>query len=66
VQNVSVSRTLRGGFSFLEIVSDWHNEIKPHLSLNIEALETPIQAFQRKLPLEKTEAIQTIQDAKKI
>jgi hypothetical protein len=42
----------------------WHNEVKPHLSLNIEALETPIQAFQRKLPLEKTEAIQTIQDAK--
>ena len=42
----------------------WHNEIKPHLSLNIEALETPIQAFQRKLPLEKTQAIQTIQDAK--
>jgi transposase InsO family protein len=26
----------------------WHNEIKPHLSLNIEALETPIQAFHRK------------------
>jgi putative transposase len=42
----------------------WHNEVKPHLSLNIETLETPIQAFQRKLPLEKTEAIQTIQDAK--
>jgi len=42
----------------------WHNEIKPHLSLNIEALETPIQAFHRKLPLEKAEAIQTIQDAK--
>jgi putative transposase len=42
----------------------WHNEIKPHLSLNIEALETPIQAFHRKQPLEKTEAIQTTQDAK--
>ena len=42
----------------------WHNEIKPHLSLNIESLETPIQAFQRKQPLEKTEAIQTTQDAK--
>jgi len=42
----------------------WHNEIKPHLSLNIEALETPIQAFHRKLPLEKAEATQTIQDAK--
>jgi hypothetical protein len=37
----------------------WHNEIKPHLSLNIETLETPIQAFQRKLPLEKTERIET-------
>jgi putative transposase len=42
----------------------WHNEVKPHLSLNIETLETPIQAFHRKLPLEKTEAIQTTQDAK--
>ena len=42
----------------------WHNEIKPHLSLHIETLETPIQAFHRKLPLEKTEAIQTTQDAK--
>jgi putative transposase len=42
----------------------WHNEIKPHLSLNIETLETPIQAFHRKRPLEKTETIRTIQDAK--
>jgi len=42
----------------------WHNEIKPHLSLNIETLETPIQAFQGKLPPERTESIQTIQDAK--
>jgi len=42
----------------------WHNQIKPHLSLNIETLETPIQAFHRKQPLEKTETIQTTQDAK--
>ena len=28
----------------------WHNEVKPHMSLNFEALETPIQAFHRKLP----------------
>jgi len=42
----------------------WHNEVKPHLSLNIETLETPIQAFHRKQPLEKTEVIQTTQDAK--
>ena len=31
---------------------------------NIETLETPIQAFHRKLPPQKTEATQTIQDAK--
>ncbi len=37
----------------------WHNEIKPHISLNIETLETPIQAFYRKLPLEKTEITKT-------
>jgi putative transposase len=42
----------------------WHNEIKPHLSLNLETLETPIQAFHRKQPPQKTETIQTIQDAK--
>jgi putative transposase len=51
-------------FKSIDEYVQWHNEIKPHLSLNIEALETPIQAFQRKLPLEKAEAIQTIQDAK--
>jgi putative transposase len=40
----------------------WHTQIKPHF--NIETLETPIQAFHRKQPLEKTEATQTTQDAK--
>ena len=28
----------------------WHNEVKPHLSLDFENLETPIQAFHRKKP----------------
>ena len=51
-------------FKSVEEYVHWHNEVKPHLSLNIETLETPIQAFHRKLPLEKTEAIQTTQDAK--
>jgi putative transposase len=51
-------------FKSIDEYVHWHNEIKPHLSLNIESLETPIQAFQRKQPLEKTEAIQTTQDAK--
>ena len=44
----------------------WHNEIKPHLSLHIETLETPIQAFHGKLSLQKTENIPTIQDAEKM
>jgi putative transposase len=40
----------------------WHNEVKPHLSLNIEALETPIQAFHRKQPTkqEKTETAEPL------
>jgi putative transposase len=54
----------RHQFKSVDEYVHWHNEVKPHLSLNIESLETPIQAFHRKLPLEKTEAIQTTQDAK--
>jgi putative transposase len=42
----------------------WHNEIKPHMSLNWENLETPIQAFHRKLPQDKKNLTQIIQDAK--
>jgi putative transposase len=37
-------------FKSIDEYVHWHNEIKPHLSLNIEALETPIQAFHRKQP----------------
>jgi putative transposase len=54
----------RHQFRSIDEYVHWHNEIKPHLSLNIEALETPIQAFHRKLPPQETEATQTIQDAK--
>jgi len=46
-------------FKSIDEYVNWHNEIKPHLSLNIETLETPIQAFHRKLPLEKTEMTET-------
>jgi len=42
----------------------WHNEIKPHMSLNWENLETPIQAFQRKLPEDRKNLLPTTQDAK--
>jgi putative transposase len=54
----------RHQFKSIDEYVHWHNEIKPHLSLNIETLETPIQAFHRKLPLQKAENIPTIQDAK--
>ena len=46
-------------FKSIDEYVQWHNEVKPHLSLNIETLETPIQAFWRKLPLEKRERIET-------
>jgi putative transposase len=40
----------RHQFKTIDEYVHWHNEIKPHLSLNIETLETPIQAFHRKQP----------------
>jgi putative transposase len=42
----------------------WHNTIKPHMSLDWENLETPIQAFHRKLPEDRKNLIQITQDAK--
>jgi putative transposase len=42
----------------------WHNEIKPHMSLDWENLETPVQAFHRKLPEDRKGLTQIIQDAK--
>jgi putative transposase len=46
-------------FKSIDEYVHWHNKIKPHMSLNWEALETPIQAFHRKLPPEKTEITET-------
>ena len=42
----------------------WHNEIKPHMSLNWEELETPLQAFHRKLPEDRNTLISATEDAK--
>jgi len=42
----------------------WHNEIKAHMSLNYEALEKPIQAFQRKLPEDRIHLTNITQEAK--
>jgi putative transposase len=49
----------RHQFGSLEEYVRWHNEVKPHLSLNIEELETPIQAFHRKLPPERQAIVPT-------
>lgn len=29
---------------------DWYNNIRPHMSLNLDVLETPSQAYVRKMP----------------
>jgi len=38
----------RHQFKHIDEYVHWHNEVKPHLSLDFENLETPIQAFHRK------------------
>jgi len=41
-------------FESLDELMRWYNEVKPHLSLRFEDLETPAKAFYRKLPPERT------------
>jgi transposase InsO family protein len=52
----------RHQFKSIDEYVHWHNEIKPHMSLNWETLETPIQAFQRKQrpKQEKTETAEPL------
>ena len=40
----------RHRFNSIDEYVHWQNEVKPHLSLDFENLETPIQAFHRKKP----------------
>ncbi len=42
----------RQAFTSKEEFLTWYNEIRPHLSLRFEELETPEQAFQRKMKAE--------------
>jgi putative transposase len=41
-------RQKRNMYDSLQDFVYWYNQIKPHLSLNFDELETPIQAFRRK------------------
>ncbi|MEM2905704.1 MAG: hypothetical protein QW057_05515 [Candidatus Bathyarchaeia archaeon] len=46
-------RTLREKahlFTSIEECVRWYNELKPHLSLDFERAETPIEAHARKMP----------------
>ena len=36
-------------FTTIDEVVQWHNEIKPHSSLDVDKCETPIEAFERKM-----------------
>ena len=40
-------------FKSLDEFVYWYNYVKPHMSLNSDELETPYQAFLRKLPAER-------------
>jgi putative transposase len=48
----SLYKTKRSHFSTKEEFMVWYNEIRPHKSLNFGVLETPDQAFVRKLKAE--------------
>ena len=39
----------RDNFNSVNKFRKWYNEIKPHMSLDFDKLETPSQAFQRKM-----------------
>ena len=48
--------TVEQKLKFFESVDElvkWYNEVKPHMSLNFEELETPAKAFYRKLAPER-------------
>ncbi len=39
-------------FKDIHELIDWYNNIRPHMSLNLDVLETPSQAYTRKMPKE--------------
>ncbi len=39
-------------FNGVDELVEWYNEVRPHMSLNLDIIETPHQAFVRKMPEE--------------
>ena len=54
----------RHDFQTVDETVEWHNNIKPHMSLNFDELETPAQAFQRKMH-HNAKVIKTFQEVNK-
>ena len=50
----------RDQFKSVDEYVHWHNTIKPHMSLDWKNMETPIQAFHRKLPEDRRNQISII------
>ena len=39
-----------GRFESLDRLMEWYNTVRPHMSLNLDTIETPYQAYARKMP----------------
>ena len=39
-----------GRFESLDRLMEWYNTVRPHMSLNLDVIETPYQAYARKMP----------------
>ena len=37
-------------FKSIDELIEWYNMTRPHMSLNLEIIETPYQAYARKMP----------------
>ncbi len=37
-------------FESLDRLMEWYNTVRPHMSLNLDVIETPYQAYGRKMP----------------
>ncbi len=55
----------RHDFQTIDETVEWHNNVKPHMSLNFDELETPAQAFQRKMH-HNAKVIKAFQEVKAI
>ncbi|MEM3637592.1 MAG: integrase core domain-containing protein [Conexivisphaerales archaeon] len=46
----TVKEKLRMFLGDVDSLVKWYNKVRPHMSLNLDVIETPHQAFMRKMP----------------